>query len=191
MLLFAMVLVVQPVQSTFAQNTVNLSKNEQRKELRQKKKEAKKKENLKQRLQYAKMLKEKNFVFQADHLMGPQGNSFFVSPDINFLAVFKNKVVFQFGFEGIVGWNGVGGYTAKGFSKSYKFYPGKNRNSALSVRSVVLPQIGNGSGYYQLSVMDNGRAELNITMPNGGTLEMSGRIVHNDKAHIFIGQTPF
>ncbi len=190
-LLLAMALTVQPVQSSFAQATHKLTKKEQRKLERKKKNEAKEKKAMEERMQYAKMLKEKNFVFQADQLMGPRGESYSVSSDINFLAVLHNKVVFQFGFEGITGWNGVGGFTLKGTSKDYKFYPGKKRNSQLMVRSKVLPHIGNGSAYFQLSVMDNGRAQLNIMMSNGGILEMWGRIVSNDKAHIFVGQTPF
>ena len=190
-LLLALTLSVQPMQSISAQNKVKLTKREQRKLERQKKKEAQEKKDLEQRLHYAKMLKEKNFVFQADRLYGPRGESYSVSSDINFLAVLHNKVVFQFGFEGITGWNGVGGFTLKGVSKDYKFYPGKKRNSQLVVRSKVLPHIGNGSAYFQLSVMDNGRAQLNITMSNGGIIEMSGRMESNDKAHIFVGQTPF
>ncbi len=190
-LLFAILSLLVASGSVFSQDTVKLTKREQRKIERKKKKEKILKVEFEQRMKYAKMLKEKHFVFEGDQLFSPRGESYSVSSNINFLAVAGKTVVFQFGFDGVVGWNGVGGYTAEGHIDKYKFNPGKNRNSALSVESQVIPNIGGGRAYFQITVMDNGNAQLNMTMAHGGTIRMSGRIVTSNKASVFKGQTAF
>ncbi len=177
--------------TTYAQDTVKLTKKELRKFERRKKKEEKERSSFKQRLKYAKMLKDQRFVFQANILFGPQGESYSVSPSINFLAVKGNQVVLQFGFEGVIGWNGVGGLTSEGYLENYKFEPGKKKNSALSINSRVRPISTTGSPYFHLTVLDDGSAQLDVNMALGGHLRMSGYIVSLKKADIFKGQTLF
>ncbi len=188
---FALFSFVLPVQNGWAQDTVQVTKREAKKIERKKRKEEKKKKDMEQRLKYAKMLREKHFVFKANRLIGPRGESFLVTPSINFLAVNDSIAVFQFGFEGVVGWNGVGGFTYEGYLQNYRFNPGKRRNSALSADSRVRSTFGGGTAYFNVSVMDNGSATLNITMPSGVTLRMTGDVVSLKDANIYKGQTVY
>ncbi len=186
----ALLSVVVPARPVYAQDTVKMTKREIRKAERKKRKEQKEKEALEQRLKYAKMLKEKKFVFQADKLFAPDGVSFNVTPSINFFAVNDSVAVFQFGFEGVIGWNGVGGLTYDGYVQNYKFNPGKKRNQAMSAEAQVRSRHRASTAYFTITVMDNGSASVNITPPyGGGSLRMSGQIVSLDEAKVFKGQS--
>lgn len=163
-----------------------LSKKEQKKlEKEQKKKEqqaldAEKVEILKN------LLSTKFFVFQGSRLIGPGGQSWALSNSINFLAVNDTNVILQFGFEGLVGWNGAGGITIEGFEDNYNFDDGGDKQ-AMTVSSTVREKIGRSRAYYVITVRDNATADLDLTV-SGGTYRMTGRIVEPEEAGIFKGQ---
>ncbi len=175
-------------QQTYAQKKV-MSQKEIRKIDKKKRKQARLKASLKSRVYYANLLKKHYFVFQADQLYGPGGRSFPVSPTINFLAVVKNKVILQFGFDGVMGWNGVGGLTAEGFLKNYKFYPGKTVKKALMISSNISPRGGGSTPYLTMTVNNDGYAYLDIIMGRRGKITMSGQIVAPSQSSVFKGQT--
>ena len=186
----ALLSVVVPVRPVYAQDTVKMTKREIRKAERKKRKEQKEKEAMEQRMKYAKMLQDKQFVFQADKLYDSKGTTFHVTPSINFFAVNDSVAVFQFGFEGLIGWNGVGGLTYEGYVQKYKFNPGKKRNQAMSAEAQVRSMHRASTAYFTITVMDNGSATVNITPPyGGGNLRMSGQIVSLEEAKVFKGQT--
>lgn len=174
--------------SGMAQNK-QLTKNEQRKLKKQKKKEERKKKSLASRQYYAKLIKNKQFVFQATRLYGPYGHYYSVTPDINFVAIKDNKIILQFGFQGVVGWNGVGGITAEGFLTDYRFYPGKNNKQAMTVTAHIQPKYGGGSPYFTMNINNDGSADITVTMENGGVLRMGGQVYAPSEASVYKGLT--
>ncbi len=188
-LMLSFLLAIQPANSVFAQDTVKLSKKEIRKLERQKRKEDKKKQAAAQRKIYAKMLKDREFVFKADR-MYYKGNTINVMPDVNFVAVNHDDVIYQSGFQGLIGWNGVGGVTGKGKLQQYKFDEGKNDKSPLTASAQIEPKGPGGKLFFTITVMDNGSADLDLTL-NGGTVKMTGSIVSLDKSNVFVGQSPY
>jgi hypothetical protein len=173
----------------FAQDTAKLSKKEVRRIERKKRKEEKEKQATAQRKKLSKMLREKEFVFQADKIYF-KGNSITVTPDVNFVAVNKDDVIYQSGFQGLIGWNGVGGITGKGKLEQYKFDEGKNRKSPLSVSAQIEPKGPGGKLFFHLTVMDNGSADLDLTLSNG-TIRMTGFINSPEKSKVFVGQSVY
>ncbi|MBN2614320.1 MAG: DUF4251 domain-containing protein [Bacteroidales bacterium] len=174
----------------YAQTPV-ASKAKHRKELRMKKKAEKARASLESRKYYAYLLKNRAFVLEATEFYGPRGVMMPVSPSTNFLAVRKNKLIFQFGL-GAGGRNGVGGMTAEGFINHYEFDPGKNNNKALSVSGSIQPKGSGVRGFFTVTVMNSGVADLSISLPfSSGQIRMSGRIVSLPKAGVFKGQTDF
>ncbi len=166
-----------------------LTKKEQRKLEKQKKKEERAKKAAASRKFYAHLIQSKRWVFQATRLFGPSGQYFSVTPDLNFVAVHDNEIVLQFGFQGVVGWNGVGGVTAEGFLKDFKFDPGKNHKQAMTVSAHIQPKYGGGSPYFTMTISDDGGAEISVTMINGGTLRMGGQIYTPAESSVYKGQT--
>ncbi len=166
-----------------------ITKKEQRKLEKQKKKEERKKRSLNSRKFYAKLIKNKQFVFQATRLYGPAGNYYSVTPDINFVAIKGNKIILQFGFQGVLGWNGVGGVTAEGFLTNYRFYPGKNNKQALTVTAHIQPKYGGSSPFFTMNISNDGSADIQVTLDNGGVLRMGGQVYAPSQASVYKGQT--
>jgi hypothetical protein len=135
---------------------------------------------------YLQLLQKKYFVFQADYLTDTQGNSFILSPDVNFMSVSGDNVVLQFGFDDVIGWNGVGGITVRGTLFNYRLDQGK-KNKGLNVRS-DMHIIGPGlPPHINLWVSDDGTAQLTILTGTGDQVTLFGRIMAPEKAYIYKG----
>lgn len=171
----------------YAQKSGKLSK-QQKKELKLKKKQMRMKASLESRKYYTYLLKNKTFILEATQLNGPTGLPFSVSPSTNFFAVKGNKVILQFG-NGTGGRNGVGGMTAEGFINNYEFKKPKSPKKGLTVSGNIRPKGSGDRGAFYLTVNDDGNAYLHVTLPYGGRISMSGRLMDLSKAGVFKGQT--
>lgn len=168
-----------------AQETTITKKEQKKLEKEQKKKE--KDERAAADLELLKnMLQNRFFVFQASRLLAPSGQNWSVAPNINFLSIMDTAAVYQFGFEQLVGWNGAGGYTLEGFVVTYEFDDGGERKT-MTVSATISPNIGQGRAAFILTVLDNGNADLDMTV-SGGTLRMSGRVVSPAETGVFKGE---
>jgi len=165
------------------------TKKEQRKLEKQKKKEERQKKAATSRKFYSHLIQSRKWVFQATRLFDPSGRYYSVTPDLNFVAVNDKEIVLQFAFQGVVGWNGVGGVTAEGGLYDFKFDPGKNHKQAMSVSARIRPKFGGGSPYFTMSVGDDGTAEISVTLDNGQMLRMGGQIYTPAESSVYKGQT--
>jgi hypothetical protein len=175
--------------NSYAQNNSSLTK-KQRKELRLKKKQMRMKASLESRKFYSYLLNNKTFILEATQLYGPRGRMFSVTPSTNFFAVKDNKVIFQFGL-GSAGRNGVGGLTAEGFVNKYEFKKPRSEKKALIVSGNIRPKGSGDRGAFYMTVQNDGNAYVHVTLPYGGRISMSGRLVSLKNASVFKGQTDF
>ena len=165
-----------------------------KKEKRQVEKLRREKEKTRQRKEahayYLQLLQKKYFVFQADYLTDTRGNSFILTPTINFMSVVGDTVVLQFGFDDVVGWNGVGGITVRGSLYHYKLQEEK-KGGGINVRTDV-QLIGPGlPPHLDLYVSDDGAAQLTIVTGQGDQITLFGTIVSPEDANIFKGMPLF
>ncbi len=165
------------------------TKKEQRKLEKQKKKEERAKKAAASRKFYAHLIQSRRWVFQATRLYDPSGQFYSVTPDVNFVAVHDNEIVLQFAFQGVVGWNGVGGVTAEGFLNQYKFDPGKNHKQAMTVTAHIRPKFGGGSPYFNMTIRDDGTADISVTLDNGQMLRMGGQVYTPAESSVYKGTT--
>ena len=172
-----------------AQTDQKLSKKEQRK----KEKEAKKQARLEaERLQMEKLqqlVRDTAFVFVANRLRGNGGVSFSVNSSVNFLAVHGSHATYQFAFDGIPGWNGVGGATFDGDIVKYEYTFGEN-NKASNLSMTFRPRGVGGLPYITITFFPNS-ATANITLDQGGMIILDGQIKSLQEAGIFKGQSIF
>lgn len=144
----------------------------------------------KTRAYYSNLLQKKDFVFTADFLRTEEGLTFFLDPTINFVSVIGDTATFQFGRNGAIGWNGVGGVTAHGIIDNYKYFLSKKHkvmtvSSDASMFAPVLPP------HFTLYVSDDGTAQLVLDLPRGGLVTMTGRIYSPRDSGIFVGTSAF
>ncbi|MCF6170666.1 MAG: DUF4251 domain-containing protein [Bacteroidales bacterium] len=181
--LFALMVFV-PQYSTAQESSS--SKKEQRKLEKEKKKKEKQATELAERAMLANLLQNKQYVFMANTLSDDFGYSFNVTPKFNYLSVSGDTVVFQFAFDGIVGWNGIGGFTLVGQIVNYKFIPGKNASKPMRINARVKANTQWGNLYLTLTVYGEGFGTLTLS-GHGGTLNMSGQIVSAQRSDVYMG----
>jgi len=170
---------------TMAQDT--LTKKEQKKLEKEKKKQKREARDAAEKEKLVNLLSHKFFVFRTSRVYDNSGRSFAVSPNINFLSVIDTLVTFQFGFDQLIGWNGVGGITSEGYAENYVFNENKDSKRPMTVESRIRPINSVGSPYFTITVMDGGQADLNLTTSRGGTIRMSGEIWDPRDAGIYKG----
>jgi len=171
-----------------AQDTA-ITQKEQKQFIKQQKKEEKARRAAEDKQELTLLLEKRFFVFQASRLIGAQGRSYSVSPNTNFLVVVDSTVTFQFAFDQLVGWNGLGGATFEGYIDNYVFTNNQSSKRPMMVESKVIPATGGGRPYFTIKVYDNGMADLDLIMGGPDHIKMSGRIVNPKQSGIFKGQT--
>lgn len=169
----------------FTQET-EISQKEQRKLDKEKKKQEKETAALESQKVYAEMLESKYYVFMGNSLAGDAGAVYSVTPAYNFLSVSGNQVVFQFSFDGIVGWNGIGGITLKGEIEDYKFEPAKNSKKPMRVTASVRTTTRWGKPYLTMTVFEEGYASITLTVKES-TINMSGQVVKPEDSGVYEG----
>ncbi len=183
-LALAGMLLWQPVQAQ------TLSKKDKRQVEKMRRKKEKTKEKEAAHAYYLELLKKKYFVFQADYLTDTQGNSFILNPTLNFMSVTGDNAVLQFGFDNLIGWNGVGGITVRGKVYNYKVQEGK-KGSGINMHTEV-HLIGPGlPPHINLYVSDDGSAQLTLLTGMGDQITLFGTIVSPSDANIFRGTSLF
>jgi hypothetical protein len=181
---FSLLLVVP--QYGFSQESNTKDKSLSRKQEKEQKKKAKEAAALADREKYAKMLQDKHYIFMANTLSGDAGVTFSVTPKFNFLKVDGESIIYQFAFDGIVGWNGIGGITLKGEAEHYKFDPGKNVNKPMSVNARMKANAHWGTPYFTLTVYGEGYADIIINIKSA-TLNMRGQVVEIEGSGVYEG----
>ncbi|UBM61196.1 DUF4251 domain-containing protein [Candidatus Sulfidibacterium hydrothermale] len=187
-LLLAIGLLISPVAMAQTQHT--LTKKEQRQLEKMRRKKEKTRQRAAAHAYYLQLLQKKYFVFEADYLTDTRGNSFVLSPDINFMEVIGDTAVLQFGFDNLIGWNGVGGITVRGTLYNYKVQEGK-KNTGINMHTgihIIGPGLPPNVSLY---VSDDGTAQLTIITGNGDQITLFGTIVSPEDASIFKGMSLF
>ena len=183
-ILFAILLAVPQYGSAQESNATNKSLT--KKLEKEKKKQEKEAAALAEKEKYAEMLQDKRYVFMANTLAGDAGASYSVTPKFNFLKVDGDQVVFQFAFNDVVGWNGIGGITLKGEAEDYSFDPGKNIKKPMRVIARVKANTHWGTPKFTLTVFEGGYANIIMTI-KGGTVNMRGQVVKIEGSGVYEG----
>jgi len=186
----SMLLLIGAAAPVTAQVNSDLTPKEQRKLEKQKKKEAKQTEDMAELKAVNKLVKDTAFVFVANTLYGSRGSSFHVDPSINFLGVNHGKAVYQFAFNGLVGWNGIGGVTFEGDISRYDFKESDNLTKASSLTMNFRAMGVAGSTYVTMSFFGQ-KATVDILFSTGERVRMDGVIKSAKDAGVYKGQSLF
>ncbi|MFA5326162.1 MAG: DUF4251 domain-containing protein [Prolixibacteraceae bacterium] len=131
------------------------------------------------------MLENRDFVLQTDFLQDRYGNRFFVSSNINFVAVDSAEAVIQIGSNYRLGPNGVGGVTAKGQITKWKL-TSNNKNKTFGLSINVMTPIGIYDLYFSIGASGGGTATL--TGLSSGRLTFDGNLVPWEDSSVYVGQ---
>ncbi|MEN7547073.1 DUF4251 domain-containing protein [Rapidithrix thailandica] len=150
-------------------------------------KEQKQKEMQERKQEMLEMLRQKKFALEAHTLYDRYSNSYPMNSATNFISVDSANAVIQFAFDGIVGWNGIGGVTLEGRVNHIEIKELKN-SIAVDLRIS-----GASSGFLTIgmSVMPNGNATSTVRGSFGGRFSFKGQVVSLDKSRVYKGSTSY
>lgn len=165
----------------YAQDTKKLSKKEQ-KEIRRKQLEEQKEAIL-------ELLKSKQWVIEAHTVYDRYSQSYQLNPTINFVGVKDEEGALQLGFNGLIGWNGVGGVTIDGQVTRYEVKETKGNDAP----AVVMRFQGRGVGFatINISVNTSGQATARISGDFGERITFTGVIKALEESVVYKGQSLF
>lgn len=132
------------------------------------------------------MLENKDFVLESDFLQDKYGNRIVVSPMINFVAVDSSVAVIQIGSNRGLGYNGVGGVTAKGTITDWKLKEDEKRNS-FTLSMNVMTNLGMYDLHFNIGSSGNATARLTGLRP--GQLTFDGDLVPIAESMVYEGRS--
>lgn len=169
------------ITSSIAQEEKKLSKKE--------KKEWKRQQLEGQRQAILDLLESRTWVIEAHTVYDRFNQSYQLNPTINFVGVKENEGALQLGFNGLIGWNGVGGVTIDGQVTRYEVKDGQKDNTP----TVVLRFQGRGVGFATINVSVNtsGQATARVSGDFGERISFSGIIKSLEESMVYKGQSLF
>ncbi|MDW7692662.1 DUF4251 domain-containing protein [Flammeovirgaceae bacterium SG7u.111] len=162
---------------------------EEKKLTKKEKKELKMRERLEQKEVLLAIINEGRFVIETHTVYDRYGQSYNMNPNINFVAIDKDKSTIQLAFNHLVGWNGVGGITLDGTVTKLEINEGKN-NKAIQVQMRVSNR-GTGWADINISVSNDGYARAYIRGDFGERITFSGQLVSLEESSVYKGMPLF
>lgn len=160
----------------------NLTKEEKKAlKLAKKEEEARKREEA--LTQYQSLAQDRHWVLEAHTVFAKGGRSFPMNPSINFVSVIGDEATIQLSFDGIIGWNGVGGITLEGKTTKYEVSESKN------AITITLTAIGSGMGPADLlvTISPDGNGRATVSGNWGQRITFSGNFVPSEESRVYKG----
>lgn len=136
---------------------------------------------------YIAILESKEWVIEAHTLYDRYQNSYILNPTINFVGMAKDHGAIQLGFDGLVGWNGVGGVTIDGSIDGYTIQERKGEKTPAA--RMTFRGRGTGSATVSLSVNSSGQARVDVSGNFGDRFSFAGRFVPMSQSVVYKGQS--
>lgn len=180
-LVFCISLFLLTINESIAQENKKLSKKE--------KKELKKQNQIEQKKAILELLHSETWVIEAHTVYDRYNQSYQLNPTINFVGVKGEEGALQLGFDGLIGWNGVGGVTIDGKITKYEIKEGKeNSSSTVELR---FQGRGAGSAMLNITVNSSGQASARVNGDFGERITFSGMIKSIEESSVYKGQSLF
>lgn len=170
--------------------TINVSIAQQNKKLsRKERKELKKQQQIEQKKAILNLLKGQAWVIEAHTVFDRYNQSYQLNPSINFVGIKGEEGALQLGFNGLIGWNGVGGVTVDGTITKYEIKEGKEKsNPTVNLR---FQGRGIGSASITINVNSSGQATARVSGDFGDRITFSGIIKSINDSSVYKGQSLF
>ncbi len=162
---------------------------EKKKPTKEEKKELRKQQQEENFQKIQAILESQQWIVEANMVFDRYNQSYQLNPTINFVGVDKKNGAIQLGFDGLVGWNGVGGVTLEGSVTKYELKENK-KNSAPQV-NLRFQGRGTGSATIDISVNTSFQATARVNGDFGSRITFQGQLVPLEESRVYKGQSLF
>lgn len=177
-IVFCLSFILVAINVSVAQENEKLSRKE--------KKERKKLQQEEQKKAIVELLTNKAWVIEAHTVFDRYNQSYQLNPSINFVGVNGDEGALQLGFDGLIGWNGVGGVTIDGNVTKYEIKEGSSPTVSLRFQGR-----GVGSANIQINVNSAGQATARVNGDFGERITFSGLLKSIEESIVYKGQSLF
>ena len=160
---------------------------EEKKALKKSKKEEENRARQEALSGYKSIAGEKDWVIEAHTVYNKGGRSFPMNPTTNFVRVNGDETTFQLAFNGIAGWNGIGGITLDGHINKYVVSENKN---AVTISMLAMGP-GMGPVDVLITVGPDGSGRATISGNLGDRITFAGRFVPYEASRIYKGMPTY
>jgi len=170
-------------------NTNVLLAQQEQKLSKKERKALKKQEQIARNKAIVALLHSKQWVIEANTVFDRYNQSYQISPTINFVGVKDDLGALQLGFDGLIGWNGVGGVTIDGKITKYEIKEGKEKsNPTINIR---FQGRGMSSASINVTVNSSGQATARVNGDFGERITFQGTIRSLEESIVYKGQSLF
>ncbi|MBB6459536.1 DUF4251 domain-containing protein [Flammeovirga kamogawensis] len=134
-------------------------------------------------------MKDQKFVLQANQVYDRYGNVAQVTNSINFIKLNGDVCVVQLGFEGIVGYNGVGGITLDGKITDLELK--ENEHGGVNMSFNVQGSMMQAAVRINLNGADNWADASVRSQTENIEVKFRGNLLPTDLSSVFQGATPY
>ncbi len=135
-------------------------------------------------------VKDRTWVLEAHTVFDRYGNSYFTSPNTNFIMINGDQSVIQLAFPFYFGYNGLGGITFDDRVSSYDINEGDKPDSGINV-NIQVSGVNIGHASVSISSAANGQARATVYGPWGWRITYQGNLVPLDESNAYEGQPLF
>jgi len=132
------------------------------------------------------LIADRTFVIEASTLFDRYQNRYEVSPNVNFIMITGEQGVVQFGFNHIIGYNGVGGLTFDGNISGFKVLNSKPKGPVTISTNLSAPGLL-GVATLNMTIHADGRANATIVGSFGSRLTFAGNVYHPEESTVYQG----
>jgi hypothetical protein len=173
----------------FLVNTNYIFAQEEKKLSKKERKELKKQQQIEKKQAIMALLDSKSWVIEAHTVFDRYNQSYQLNPSINFVGIKDDEGALQLGFNGLIGWNGVGGITVDGSITKYEIKEGKaDTGPTVNLR---FQGRGIGSATINLTINTSGQATARVSGDFGDRITFSGMIKSLEESNVYKGQSLF
>ena len=132
------------------------------------------------------LVANRTFVIEANTLYDRFQNRYEVSPNVNFIMISGEQGVVQFGFNHLVGFNGVGGLTFDGNLCGFKILNAKPKGPVTISTNLVAPGLV-GPATLNMTIYADGRSSATIIGSFGSRLKFAGNFYDLEESLVYQG----
>ncbi|MCB0497926.1 MAG: DUF4251 domain-containing protein [Cyclobacteriaceae bacterium] len=135
------------------------------------------------------LVKTKKFVLEANTLYSKSGSSYQLNSTTNFVGFDGENSTIQLAFDGLIGWNGIGGVTLDGTISKMEVKENK-KGLGFTINATVRQNVG-GAVTMIFRVSSDGSARVDMNGSFGDRLSFQGYIVSLENSRVYKGTSLF
>ena len=135
------------------------------------------------------LIKDKNFIIEANMVYDKDLNAYTVSSTTNFVKVKKDDIIIQLTFDKVANWNGIGGITIEGEIADYKVSNEQNDGPITVVAKIASLTLGMST--IKMTVFDDGMARAVLHGTFGQRITFSGHFLAPNESTVFKGVSKY